>query len=142
MEVSSYGQQSMGHVALYIHPLYAIQLIDSHLPQYGNTHIHLRAAFYSCCYQCYGWFSNIHAGSYWWQLHWWHRGRLPGVCILAVCGDGCIWQSACQLAWCESALTWLRWLCIHDLLLWNRRARWQWKEVGSPEDCIVSLIPE
>jgi len=44
----------------------------------------LRAAAYSCCFQFYGRFSNRHPGSYCWWLHRQRRGRLAGVCVVAV----------------------------------------------------------
>ena len=34
-EVSRYGQREIGHVALNVHPLYGIWLIDGCLAQYG-----------------------------------------------------------------------------------------------------------
>ena len=51
----------------------------------------------------------------------------------------CFGWSACRFAWFRSALACLRCLCSHDLLVWKRRGRWWWKEVGCYEEYIVSF---
>jgi len=83
-EVSCYRQQLKGHVALYIHPLYVLRLIDGHLPWYRYTHIQLHAASYSCCFRSYGKFFNVYPWMYFWWVHWQCCGGLTGVCILVV----------------------------------------------------------
>jgi hypothetical protein len=49
-------------------------------------------------------------------------GNLVSVFLLCT-NDYRIGCSACQSAGIGSAITWLRWLCIHDLLVWNRKGR-------------------
>jgi len=78
-------QRYIGHVALGVHPLYGIWLIDSCWSWYGYTHIQLHAATNSCCFQSYGRLLNLHPGSSFWWLHWQHCGGLTGFCVLAVC---------------------------------------------------------
>jgi len=82
---SLFGQQTIGHVALGVHWLILIWLIDGRWPWYGETHIELHAAAYSCCFKSYGRYWNVHAGSCVWWLHRQPRGRLTGACVLPVC---------------------------------------------------------
>jgi len=123
MEVSSYGQRSICYVAVYGHPLYVIQLIDRPFPRYGYTHIPLHAASYCSCLQSWGQFLNVHPGSYVWWLHW--QGWVNSlVSALMLCAKNVrICCSARQSAGIRSALTWRRWLCIHDVLVRNSRGR-------------------
>jgi len=52
--------------------------------------------------------------------------RLTDLCLRSCCVPRYvrIWCSACQSANIRSVLTWRRWLCIHDELVWNSRGRW------------------
>jgi len=54
--------------------------------------------------------------------------------------------SKCRIGWSDrrlanigSTLIMLRWFSSHDLRLWDKRGRWYRKEVGSPEEYLVSF---
>jgi len=84
MGVSNYGQGYSGNVALFIHPLYSMFLIDGHLPRYRVTHIRWHDASYCCSF----WFDllifNLHPGWYLKWLRWQHCSGLTGVYDVAV----------------------------------------------------------
>jgi len=92
MEVSYQGQWWIPHVALYISPLYIIRVADGCFPRYGCAHIQLHAASYSCCFQSYGQFLNLHPASEWQWLHWHDCGGLTRVCVVAVCKPVTHWM--------------------------------------------------
>ena len=79
------GGNKLVNVALYAHLLYTIRLFDCSSTWYGNIHIKLHAASYSCCFWSHRWFLNVHPGSYVCWLYWQHRGVMTGVCVPAVC---------------------------------------------------------
>jgi hypothetical protein len=85
MAGSHYRQWAIGYVALYGHPLYIIQLIDSCLRRYGHTYIQLHVASYSCSFLFFGWFLNVHPGSHVRWLHWQCPGEVTCVGALEVC---------------------------------------------------------
>jgi len=137
-EVSCYRQRWIGHVALYIPQLCIILLVDRHLHRYGLTHIRSHAASYCCCFWIYVLFSNVHPGSYfrWLQLE--SRGELTGVCVAAVSHwvMHCLKRLSLGSIRLQSHLVEVflePWLAVVEW--WGR---WSRKEVGSPEDYIVS----
>jgi len=69
-EDSHYRQRCIGHVGLYIYLQYDILSVDSHLPWYEYTQIHLHGALYSCWFQSCRRLLNVHRGLYFWWLHW------------------------------------------------------------------------
>ena len=123
MEVSHSGPQKIGHVALYIHQLYIILLVDSHLPRYGCTHIQLHAAslaasgftdhFEMACRVLISVAALAAAQSTNWCMHC--------GCVRA---DWCIGRSTHRSARFRSARTLLSCLWSHHLLVWKRRGRW------------------
>jgi len=124
MEVSHYGQRSIGHVTLYVHRLWVIQFISGCLPHYGYTHIQLHAASFSRCFGSYGRFFHVHPGSYF-------GSRISSIVVdwlvsafLLCANEWCIGSGARQSAWVGSAPTRRSWLRIHDMLVWNWRGRW------------------
>jgi len=85
MDVSQHGLQSIGRVALYVHPLHFLQYIDGRLPWYTYTYISLHAAYDSWCFQSYRLLLNVHPGSCYLWLHSQRSGGVTGVCILVLC---------------------------------------------------------
>ena len=104
IEVLHYGQRSIGHIALYLYPLYNIHLVDCQLLRYGYTNIQLHAASGSCCFRSYGRFLYVHHGSYFQWLHLQRCGGVTGVRIVAVCQRGTHWMkrpSMCSIRICS-----------------------------------------
>jgi len=83
MEVFHCRQGWIGYVALYIHQLYIIFLLNSVLPQYGYTLIWVNVATYSCFFRICGRFWTVHPRWYFWRLNRYCRCGLNGVCIAA-----------------------------------------------------------
>jgi len=84
MVVSQYRLLLISHIALYVHQLFIILLVDGCLPRYWFTDILSHAASYSCCSQSYGSDLNMHPGSYFEWLHWQGGVGLTGVCVATV----------------------------------------------------------
>jgi len=138
MEVSCCRQRYIGHAALYVPQLFVILLVDRRLHRYGLTHIRLHAASSSCCLWFYVVFSNVRPGSYIWWLQLQHRGEPTSVCVAAVSpGVAHRWKSLSfgsiplQSQLVEVFLE--PWPAVMEW--WGR---WSRREVGSPEDYIVS----
>jgi len=132
------GSDEFVHIALNIPQLCIILLVDRPLHQYGLTQIGLHAAAHSCGFRLYIHGLNVRPGSdfRWVQLQ--HRGELTGVCIAAV---------SHRVAHCLKRLSFGS-IRLHSHLVevflepslavvewWGR---WSRKEVGSPEEYIVS----
>jgi len=138
IKVSHYGQRWIGHVALYVPQLCVKLLVDSHLLPDGLTHIESYAASYSCCFRFYVLFWNVCPGSYFRWLQLQSRSGITGVCVTAVFH----WVAHCLKRLSFSSIR----LQLHQVEVflepslavvewWGRLSR---KEVGSPEDYIVS----
>jgi len=54
----------------------------------------------------------------------------------------CIVRGALWSACFGSVATWQRCLCIQGLVVWSRRGRWQWTELGSHEEYMVRFMSE
>ena len=138
MEDSHSGQKLICHVALYVPQLWVSLLVDCHLHWFGLTHIRSHASCYAWSFRFHVLLLNVGPGSYvrWLQLQ--HRGGPTGVCVSAV---------SYRVAHCSKRLSFgsIR-LQSHlvEVFLEPRLAvvewwgRWSRKEVGSPEDYIVS----
>jgi len=138
MEVSRYWQRWIGHVALYVPPLCIILLVDRRLHQSGLTYIRLHAASYSCCFRFYVLFWNVLPGSYFWRLQLQHHGELTAVCVAAVSHwvAHCLKRLSFGLIQLQSHLVEVYlepWLAVVEWWGW-----WSRREVGCPEDSIVS----
>jgi len=92
MEVSRYKRQWIDQVAPWVQLLSGIESSDGRSPRSKYTHIQLHAASYSCCFQLYGLFINVHPGSYCGWLHWQCHGGLTGVSVPAVCRGVTSWM--------------------------------------------------
>ena len=138
MEVSYYRQRWIGHIALYVPQLCVILLVDDCLHRYGLTHVRSHPASYSCCFRFHVIFSNVRPWSHFRWLQLQLRAELTGVCVAAVSH----WVAHCSKRLLFSSIrpqshlveVFLEpWLAVVEW--WGR---WSWKEVGSPEDYIVS----
>jgi len=138
MVVSRYGQWWIGHLALYRPQLCIILLVHCGLHWYGLAHIRLHTASYTFCFQFQVLLFKVRAGSYSWWLQLQRRGQLTGVWITAVshrvarCFKRLLFgsirlRSHLVEVFLEPCLAVMEW--------WGR---WSRKEVGSPEDYIVS----
>ena len=141
MEVSRYEPRWIGQVALYVPLLCVIMLLDLGLHYYGLSHIGSCAASYCwslVCFRFHVLFSNVHPGSYFWWIQLQRRGELTGVCVAdmfyrvahflkSLLFGSIRLQSHLVEVFLESWLAVVEW--------WGR---WWRKEVGNPEDYLVS----
>jgi len=133
-----YGQQSIGHAALYVPQLWVILFVALHLHRDGLTHIRMHAASYSCCVRFYLPCSNSRPGSYsrWLQLQ--HRGGLTGVCGAAVSHRVAHWLECLSFSSIRLQSHLVEVFLEPWLDVVERWGRWSPEEVGSPQDYIVS----
>jgi len=127
------------HVELYIPQLFVILFVDRRLDWYRLTHIRLHAASYTYCFQLYILFSNVRPVPYFCWLQLQCRGGLTGVFHSAVSHWVAHWSKRLLfgLTRLQSRLVEVfleQWLAVVE-----RGRRWSRKEVGSPEDYIVSF---
>jgi len=92
MEVSHYRQLEIGHVALYVHKLHVILLVDGRLHRFHYTNIWSRAASCSCCFQFDGQFLTMRPGSCFWWLHLQHCAELSGVWVVVGSQRAAYWK--------------------------------------------------
>jgi len=142
MEVSCYGQQWIGHVALYVPQLCIILLFDRRLDWYGLTHIWSHAASYSACIQFSVLLPNVRPGSSFRWLQLQRCGELTGVCVAAMSH----WVAHCLKSLSFGSIqlqsdlvgVYLEpWLAVVQWWGW-----WSRNKVGSPEDYVVQVKME
>jgi len=70
------GQWWIGHLSIYVHQVYIIWFVNSHLLGCGVSWNWLHATSKSCCFRYYVPCLNLHPLSHVQWLHWQHHGEL------------------------------------------------------------------